>query len=48
MLRWTAVLTSAAAFTVFAFVGSLPAAAAMPVAGHHAVASDSLQVQAKA
>lgn len=44
MLRWTAVLTLAAAF---AFIGSLPADAAMPVAGKHAVTSDVVQVQAK-
>lgn len=45
MLRWTAVLTSLAAF---ALAGSLPAAAAMPVAGKHAAASEVVQVQAKA
>ena len=44
MLRWTAILTSAA-FAIF--VGSPPASAAMPVAGTHAVASDVVQVQAK-
>ena len=44
MLRWTAILTSAA---LVAFAGSLPAAAAMPVAGLHAASSDIVQVQAK-
>ena len=44
MLRWTSILTSAA---LVAFAGSLPAAAAMPVAGQHAVTSDVVQVQAK-
>lgn len=44
MLRWTAILTSAA---LVAFAGSLPAAAAMPVAGLHAGSGDLVQVQAK-
>ena len=44
MLRWTSILTSAA---LVAFAGSLPAAAAMPVSGLHAVSSDIVQVQAK-
>ncbi len=46
MFRWTAILTSAA---LVALAGSLPAAAAMPVAGLHTGtgSSDLVQVQAK-
>ncbi len=44
MFRWTAILTSSA---LIAFAGSLPAAAAMPVAGLHTNASDLVQVQTK-